>query len=471
MALTPGTKIGGYEVIALLGSGGMGEVYRARDPRLQRDVALKILPDLLAGNTDRLARLEREAQALAALAHPNIGHIYGFEDGRALVLELIEGPTLAERIAQAPLGADEAVQVAKHIADALDVAHERGIIHRDLKPANIKLLDDGTVKVLDFGLAKFTEDRWPTDGEAGAHAASLSPTMSAAFTGAGLILGTAAYMSPEQARGKSVDKRTDIWAFGCVLFEMLTGTRAFDGADATEMIAAVVRGEPEWTLLPATTPLRLRRLIERCVQKDPRRRIRDIGDVRFELDRVFEPDAVTPVAPARTVPRWRRVASIAAALALGAALTGAVATFVRPEPRRPVSRFDITLHEGDVFAFSGRHVVAISPDGGRFVYTLNGQLLLRERSRTDAEPIKGAGNRRGSAQPVLFTRWPVGWFLARGGSQEDSGHRRHRRAAGEGCQPVWRELGRRRHDRVRPGTARHSSRTVDRRRARRVDQA
>ncbi len=392
MALTPGTRIGGYEVIALLGSGGMGEVYRARDPRLQRDVALKILPDQLAGDTDRLARFEREAQALAALAHPNIGHIYGFEDGRALVLELIEGPTLAERLAQAPLTADEAIAVARQIVDALDTAHERGIIHRDLKPANIKLLDDGTVKVLDFGLAKFTDDRWQADGDAvGAHPASLSPTMSAAFTGAGLILGTAAYMSPEQARGKAVDKRTDIWAFGCVLFEMLTGTRAFDGTDATEMIAAVVRGEPEWSLLPATTPSGLRRLIERCLHKDPRRRLRDIGDARFELDQVFAQEAPAPTAPVRATPRWRRLLPVAAAWLVGAALTGSAVTLLRPDTHRPVSRYDILLREGESFAYSGRHIVAISPDGARFVYTFNGELYLRERNRVEAAPIKGAG--------------------------------------------------------------------------------
>ncbi len=283
MSLAPGTRVGVYEVTALLGAGGMGEVYRARDPRLQRDVALKILPDVFAADPERLARFQREAQVLASLTHPNIGHIYGLEETesiRALVLELIEGPTLADRLAHGPMALAEGLAIARQIADALDAAHEHGVIHRDLKPANIKVQDDGTVKVLDFGLAKLTQA-----SGTGPQTPELtgSPTMSAAFTGAGVILGTAAYMAPEQARGRAVDKRADIWAFGCVLFEMLTGKRAFDGADATKMIAAVVRAEADWTALPAATPPRLRALLKRCLEKDPRQRLRDIGDVRFEL--------------------------------------------------------------------------------------------------------------------------------------------------------------------------------------------
>ncbi len=264
MALTPGTRLGAYEVTGTLGAGGMGEVYRARDTRLKREVALKILPESFASDPDRLARFQREAEVLASLNHPNIAAIYGLEE-RALVLELVEGETLAERIARGPIPVDGALLLARQIADALDAAHERGIIHRDLKPANIKVRPDGTVKVLDFGLAKLAQP-----AEAGLHNRDVgagfsrpdvtaSPTMTspAMMTGAGMILGTAAYMSPEQAKGLEADKRSDIWAFGCVIYEMLTGRRAFAGDDVAETMAAVIRAEPDWAALPASTPLRL----------------------------------------------------------------------------------------------------------------------------------------------------------------------------------------------------------------------
>src|SRR5688500_1256232 len=319
MALASGTRVGAYEIVALIGAGGMGEVYRARDPRLQRDVALKILPEHLTSDAERLARFQREAQVLASLAHANIAHIFAIEDApaaaggtRALVLELVEGPTLAERIAQGPVPVDEAIAIAKQIAEALDAAHEQGIVHRDLKPANIKLREDGTVKVLDFGLAKLGTDT----ADASSLGGSLSPTLSVAFTGAGTILGTAAYMAPEQARGKKVDKRADVWAFGCVLFEMLAGAKAFDGTDATEMIAAVVRGEPAWAALPKDTPPALIALLRRCLQKDPRQRLRDIGDARHDLE--YATAAVTAQSAASRARPSRRqtVAWAAAALVL-----------------------------------------------------------------------------------------------------------------------------------------------------------
>src|SRR6202162_5490321 len=247
MSLSPGTKLGSYEIVSPLGAGGMGEVYRARDTRLGREVALKVLPTAFASDPERMARFQREAQVLASLNHPRIGAIYGFEDSggvRALVMELIEGLTLADRIARGAIPVDEALPIAREIAEALEAAHDRGIVHRDLKPANIKITSDGNVKVLDFGLAKAVEDEIKSTD------ISNSPTLTAAATKAGLILGTAAYMSPEQARGKTVDRRADIWSFGAVAFEMLAGKMAFKGDTVSDTLAAVIRGEPDWTLLP-----------------------------------------------------------------------------------------------------------------------------------------------------------------------------------------------------------------------------
>jgi len=249
VGLATGTRLGSYEVIAPLGKGGMGEVYRARDTRLGRDVALKVLPDAFAHDAERLARFEREARTLAALNHPHIAHIYGVED-RALVMELVDGPTLADVIRRGPLPIDETIAVARQIADALEAAHDLGIIHRDLKPANVKVRPDGTVKVLDFGLAKALE-RDPVGSATGA---SDSPTAtSPAMTGQGVILGTAAYMAPEQARGRPLDRRADIWAFGCVLYEMLTGRRPFEGGDITDTLATILKTEPDWSRLPQTS--------------------------------------------------------------------------------------------------------------------------------------------------------------------------------------------------------------------------
>src|SRR5437660_1205100 len=254
MPLGPGTRLGPYEIVSALGAGGMGEVYRARDTKLGRDVALKVIPDTFALDPDRRARFQREAQVLASLNHPHIAAIYGLEDSgetHALVLELVEGETLADRIARGAILLDEALPIARQICEALDAAHEQGIVHRDLKPANIKVTPDGVVKVLDFGLAKLAERSGAPTSDL-----SLSPTITspAMMTGVGMLLGTAAYMSPEQAKGRPADKRSDIWAFGCVLYEMLTGKRAFGGDDVSDTIAAVLRAEPDWSALPAATP-------------------------------------------------------------------------------------------------------------------------------------------------------------------------------------------------------------------------
>ena len=290
MSLAPGTRFGAYEVVSQIGEGGMGVVYRARDTKLNRDVALKVLPDLFASDADRLARFTREAQTLASLNHPNIAHIHGLEESggvRALVMELVEGEDLSQRIARGAITLDEALPIAKQIAEALEAAHEQGIIHRDLKPANIKVRSDGTVKVLDFGLAKAMDPARASNSSADALANSPTIT-SPAMTEIGMILGTAAYMSPEQARGRTVDRRADIWAFGAVLFEMLTGVRAFAGEDLAETIGAVIHKEPEWSRLPAATPTSVRTVVRRCLQKDPKQRLRDIGDVRLALDGAFE---------------------------------------------------------------------------------------------------------------------------------------------------------------------------------------
>jgi serine/threonine-protein kinase len=283
VALALGTRLGSYEITAQIGAGGMGEVYQAHDRKLNRDVAIKVLPEMVANDPERLARFHREAQVLASLNHPNIAHIHGYEESNgahALVMELVEGPTLDGRIGQGPLPLTEAMAIARQIADALESAHDRGIVHRDLKPANIKIREDGTVKVLDFGLAKAMD---PQGGPLSADLSHSPTVMMPAVTRAGVILGTATYMSPEQVRGQRVDKRTDVWAFGCVLYEMLTGRRAFAGETVSDVIAMVLEREPDLTALPPV-PASVRRLLRRCLEKDVRRRLRDIGDARLELD-------------------------------------------------------------------------------------------------------------------------------------------------------------------------------------------
>ena len=304
MSLSPGQRLGPYEVVASLGAGGMGEVYRATDTKLGREVAVKLLPPAFASDPDRLARFEREAKLLASLNHTAIAHLYGLEEASGqpfLVLELAEGEDLSVRIARGRLPLDEAIAIAKQIAEALEAAHEKGIVHRDLKPANVKVAADGQVKVLDFGLAK----AWAGDTAgvaSGSSALSQSPTLAHGGTEAGLLLGTAAYMAPEQARGKPVDKRADVWAFGAVLFEMLAGRKLFEGETITDILAAVVRQDIDWSALPASTPAGIRRLLHRCLERDPKLRLRDIGEARIALGAPDEPATATRSAPGRPLP-------------------------------------------------------------------------------------------------------------------------------------------------------------------------
>jgi eukaryotic-like serine/threonine-protein kinase len=390
--LTPGSKLGSYEILAPLGSGGMGDVFRARDTRLDRDVAVKMVSAAFARDPERVARFEREAKLLASLNHPNIAAIYGVEESGpapALVMELVEGPTLADRIKAGPLPIDEAVRIARQIAEGLEYAHERGVVHRDLKPANIKVAPDDSVKILDFGLAKAIA------GEAVEADIATSPTLTHMATQAGYIIGTAAYMSPEQAKGKPVDRRADIWAFGCVFFEMLTGKMAFQGETITDTLAAVVRADPDWSLLPAATPLRVRVLLQRCLQKDPKQRLRDIGDARISIDEVLSgapleaptPGEVSRAAGSRQQIFW------ASALILIALAAGAGVWFLKPPPVsfKPVSRFTINLPPGDQFVALEYPVIALSPDGTQLAYSAvhSGmrQLFLRALDNLEAKPV------------------------------------------------------------------------------------
>jgi serine/threonine-protein kinase len=389
MALSAGTRLGPYDVLAPIGQGGMGEVYRARDTKLGRDVALKILPEAFAYDPDRLARFGREAQVLASLNHPNIGGIYGLEDSgdtKALVLELVDGPTLADRIAQGPLPVEKALHVAQQIGDALEAAHNAGIIHRDLKPANIKLTPDGTVKVLDFGLAKAV-DSAPALGSSSS--LTLSPTITTpAMTQAGFILGTAAYMSPEQAKGKAVDKRADIWAFGVVLFEMLTGHRPFAGEEVSDVLASVLAREPQLTAIPETVPATVRQVLTACLQKDPKKRIHDMADVRLAMAGAFETarEAPAPVA-IRQRSKWT-IPAAAAALVLVGAIAAAAAWMLKPVEPRSVMRFTHRLGE-ETFSRTGRPLLAFSRDGRRLVYVAGTRLYLRSLDDSDAKPIPG----------------------------------------------------------------------------------
>jgi len=439
MALTPGTRIGSYEITAPIGVGGMGEVYRARDVNLGRDVAIKVLPDAFAQDADRLARFEREAKTLASLNHPNIAIIHGFDksDGvRALVMEFVEGPTLADLIERRggssdPLGRalplDEALPIAKQIAEALEAAHEQGIVHRDLKPANVKIRDDGTVKVLDFGLAKIVEasGQFATTSNAGSKeqdpAYTVSPTITTpAMTQIGVILGTAAYMAPEQARGKPVDKRSDIWAFGCVLFEMLAGTRAFDGEDTTDTIAAVVRAEPKWDALPRDVPDSIRLLLKRCLEKDRKKRIGDISTALFIMNepvlRATENAADGSGAVARqTAPLWNRALHVLAGAVFAAAIVGAAMWMGRPTLSAPrVTRFSFPLPEGQQFTNTGRPLVAVSPDGSRIVYVANRRLYVRSMSESTPREIQGSEDPEGVTTPSFSPdgQWVV--FVAAG---------------------------------------------------------
>jgi Tol biopolymer transport system component len=356
MPLSPGIRLGPYEVLARLGAGGMGEVYRAKDTALGREVALKVLSPALVGDSQYMARFEREAQVLASLNHPHIATLHGLEESggvRALVMELVEGPTLADRIALGPVPLEDALAVARQIAEALEFAHERGIIHRDLKPANVKLTRDGAVKVLDFGLAKALDD------EAAASAVANSPTITMAATRAGVILGTAAYMPPEQAKGKPVDRRADIWAFGVVLFEMLSGRQMYKGETTPETLASVMRDEPRWETLPADTPPAIQKLLRRCLDKNPKRRLRDIGEARIALEDSGSGTAVAPVIPeAKPKAVSNRLPWALAAVATLAALALAFFHFREAPPVERVLRYSIPAPEK-----TSIHTFALSPDG------------------------------------------------------------------------------------------------------------
>jgi len=387
-----GTRLGPYEITAKLGEGGMGEVWRATDTRLKREVAIKVLPAAFTGDPERLGRFEREAQLLAQLHHPNIASIFGLEDSdgrRALVMELVEGEDLSAVIARGPLALADALAIARQIADALEVAHEHGIVHRDLKPANVKLGEDGTVKVLDFGLAKAMAPATTSGVEA-----MNSPTLTARATQMGMILGTAAYMAPEQAKGRSVDRRADIWAFGVVLYEMVTGKRAFEGDDVSDVMASVLKTEPDWSAVPGDTPVAVRRLLRRALEKDPRRRLSSIGDARLELDDAeLAGAAATGVVPATRRSLLARVGPAAAGVLATAALAALLWPSSRPEGRA-VTRLSIVAPPAvDLFPDSTQ--VAISPDGNTVAFvafdqqTGAGELWVRRLDVLEARRLEG----------------------------------------------------------------------------------
>jgi eukaryotic-like serine/threonine-protein kinase len=384
MTLPPGTRLGPYEVTAQIGVGGMGEVYKATDTNLKRAVAIKVLPASVAADAERLARFQREAEVLASLNHPNIAAIYGLERSgatTALVMELVDGATLADRIAQGAIPIDEALPIAQQIAAALDAAHEQGIIHRDLKPANVKVRLDGTVKVLDFGLAKAVE---PAAGATSPNA-SMSPTITtpAMMTRVGMIVGTAAYMSPEQARGKAVDKRADIWAFGCVVYEMLTGRTAFAGETVSDVIASILQTEPGWSRLPASTPAPVQRLLRRCLQKEARHRLRDIADARMELDDAISGQVQAIDAPKRT--RWSLVLP-AAAMVVSVAAIGLV-IWSRAVPRS----VDAAVNLQRITDFVGlEEHPAASPDGktAAFIAPVDGRRQVWVRLLAGGAPLQ-----------------------------------------------------------------------------------
>jgi predicted Ser/Thr protein kinase len=378
MPLKSGDRVGSYEVIALLDGGGQGEVYLARDLQLSRDVALKVLSGERLDDRRR-ARLEREAHALALLNHPNIATLHGVEHGdgiAALVMELVDGESLAARLGRGAIPANKALEIALQIADALEAAHDRGIVHRDLKPANVMIRRDGTVKVLDFGLAKAASDP-----------GGASATLTA--TGDGVaIVGTAAYMSPEQARGGSVDRRTDVWAFGCVLYEMLTGRRAFDGTTASDAMVAVLSRDPDLTAVPADTPDGIRRLIRRCLEKDVRHRLRDIGDARLEIEDAGAP----PVSgsPNRVL-GWRHWAALIASAAVGVVVSGLLLAPL-PSPRPAVSRLPVLLPQSaPLVGRLGHTVAAVAPDGARFAYTTPRGFAVRSRDRVEVDLLQELG--------------------------------------------------------------------------------
>jgi eukaryotic-like serine/threonine-protein kinase len=403
--ISSGTRLGPYEVKAMIGAGGMGEVYRAHDSRLRRDVAVKILPSEFTGDHHRLARFEREARVLATLNHSNIGAIYGIEDAptdegvsvRALVLELVEGETLAERIKRSTEGKgramrlDEVLIIARQIAEALEVAHEKGIVHRDLKPANIKITPEGVVKILDFGLAK------AASGEAPESIRSEASTATLLGSHDGHVIGTAAYMSPEQARGTAADKRSDIWAFGCVLFEMLTGRTVFGRETVTDTLSAIVESDPDWTQLPASVPFSVRNLIRRCLEKDPKRRLRDIGDARYEIEQVIAAPVEDRLSPQNEARRKLSPLVIAVLVVSSLAVAGGAwlsLSASRAAADRRISRFTIDLPEGQTIGPGFNSHLAFSPDGTRLAFTpLNGPVYIRRLDSLQSEPLEVAKTR------------------------------------------------------------------------------
>ncbi len=397
MALAPGTRLGVYEVTAQIGEGGMGQVYRATDTKLKRQVAMKSLPASLATDPERMVRFQREAEVLASLNHPNIAAIYGLEESggtTALVMELVEGEDLSQRLARGAIPIEEALPIAKQIAEALEAAHEQGIIHRDLKPANIKVRADGTVKVLDFGLAKAMDSPAAAAPNLSRAATITTPAM---MTGVGTILGTAAYMSPEQARGTAVDKRADIWSFGCVLYEMLTAKRVFEGATVSDTLAGVLRAEPDWTALPASMPAVIRQLLRRTLEKDRRRRLDSALAVRLEIEEALAVPSVPHDAAGAFAPTSRRVVMAVASVALliGAAIGGSASRWLekRPAARRATH---LAIAATGVSALSATTVlgrdVAISPDGAHLAYAANygRQLFVRAFDQLDPQPVAGA---------------------------------------------------------------------------------
>jgi serine/threonine protein kinase len=420
MPISSGTKLGSFEItgaIGAIGAGGMGEVYQAHDTKLGRDVAIKVLPEAFVHDPERLARFQREAKMLAALNHPNIATIHGLEQSGStsyLVMELVSGETLQERVKrEGSVPIEEGLTIARQIAEALEAAHENNIIHRDLKPANVKVTPQGRVKVLDFGLAKAFEGDTATEDN------SNSPTLSAAATMQGLILGTAAYMSPEQARGKSVDKRTDIWAFGCVVFELFTGKRAFHGDSTTEILATVLKEEPDWQALPETTPQSIQALLRRCIQKDVNKRWRDAGDVRIEIEETLAaPATLTAISSSPGEKVKRQYLPWASGLVLSV-IVGVAIWNLKPAPsggQQPVTRTVINLPPGQQLAgLENGPAVALSPDGTQLVYVaLQGgiqRLYLRAMNNLEARPVLGT---EGAIEPFFSpdSQW-LGFFAGR----------------------------------------------------------
>ncbi|MGD8328901.1 MAG: protein kinase [Acidobacteriota bacterium] len=392
-----GSQLSHYKITAKLGEGGMGQVFRAEDTTLKRDVAIKVLPPELAGNDDRMMRLEREAQLLAQIEHPNIAAIHGLEEAdgvRFLVMQVAEGRTLHQRLDNGPLPLNEALQIALQIARALESAHDKGVVHRDLKPANVMVADDGTVKLLDFGLAKaFAADQSGSSPEL-----SASPTVMAA-TQAGIILGTAGYMSPEQARGRTVDRRADVWAFGCVLYEMLTAQRTFGGETVTDVLGAIVHREPDWDLLPAETPRRIRALLHRCLRKDVSRRIQAIGDARVSIEEYLEdPQAAEAILDGggAAQPAWRALAPWAATAVLAIALAAALTTRGGGAVEPPTLRLDMAIGVADELRdLSLGSSLVLSPDGSQIVIatgtTQDARLQIRRLDSTGATVLAGGG--------------------------------------------------------------------------------